>query len=239
MLDKANALPLYVQVKEQIINNINSDIYPPGFKIPNEQQLQADFDVSRITIRRAISELEDSGYLVKQQGKGTFVTHPHVERDLLSLNAYTDFKNNRDERPKRNIISLLEIVADVKASNNLELQDEERVTKLERVLEVSKDNYGFEINYYPTSLFPNLIEKIHNDSSLTKILNEDFHKFGKSSRKVLNVIKADQHLASLMNLSTGDNVYKVEKVTRDENNIPLYYSILYYDANKISFVINN
>lgn len=72
-LEKTSSFPLYMQVLGHIQYEIDSGVYAVGDKIPSETELEQRFSVSRITVRRAIQGLVDSGYLVKKPGKGTFV----------------------------------------------------------------------------------------------------------------------------------------------------------------------
>lgn len=65
--------PLYQQMKEYILKKINNGEYPSGEVIPTERELSESFEVSRYTVRRAITELVHAGYLYRVQGKGTFV----------------------------------------------------------------------------------------------------------------------------------------------------------------------
>ena len=66
-------LPLYTIITTEMIRKIETKEWPVGSKIPSEKKLGELFQVSRITVRRALSELERKGYLVKKQGKGSFV----------------------------------------------------------------------------------------------------------------------------------------------------------------------
>lgn len=66
--------PKYIIIKNLLIKNIETDVYINGEKIPSEKELREQFNVSRHTIRQAISELVNEGYLVKHQGSGTFVS---------------------------------------------------------------------------------------------------------------------------------------------------------------------
>jgi GntR family transcriptional regulator len=80
------ALPLYQQVKEDIKAAIENGRYKPQEKIPAEPELSAEYSVSRITVRRAIEELCSEGYLVKMQGRGTFVSSPRIHRKMFNGN---------------------------------------------------------------------------------------------------------------------------------------------------------
>lgn len=66
--------PKYIKIKNEIKRSIEKENYPLGSKIPSEAELRSIYDVSRHTIRQAIAELVNDGYLLKQQGSGTFVS---------------------------------------------------------------------------------------------------------------------------------------------------------------------
>ena len=66
--------PLYQQIYDEIKDAIEKGVYAPKERIPSELELAEQYEVSRITVRRAVEELCSDGYLVKQQGRGTFVS---------------------------------------------------------------------------------------------------------------------------------------------------------------------
>lgn len=70
--------PLYRQVETDIKSKIVSKVYVAGEKMPTENELSEQYNVSKITIRKAIQTLSDEGYVKKVQGKGTFITYRHI-----------------------------------------------------------------------------------------------------------------------------------------------------------------
>ena len=68
-LDDNNSIPLYLQLKNTIKGLIESGEIQKGEKIPSEHELCKKYDVSRITVRNALAELEDEGYLIKKIGR--------------------------------------------------------------------------------------------------------------------------------------------------------------------------
>ena len=80
MINSNSITPLYLQVKEHILSDIHGDKYQPNGRLPSEKELAAMYNVSIITIRRAISELVEEQILQKKQGKGTFVTKKSFSR---------------------------------------------------------------------------------------------------------------------------------------------------------------
>ena len=75
-------VPLYQQIKEDIKSAIERGKYKPQEQIPTEPELSAEYSVSRVTVRRAVEELCSEGYLVKMQGRGTFVSTPRIHRKM-------------------------------------------------------------------------------------------------------------------------------------------------------------
>lgn len=84
-IEKEAGLPLYLQIKEQIKQQIDRGILAPGEQLPTERELALDLGVSRNTVSQAFAELAEEGVLEVGQGKGTFVTcaastHPLARR---------------------------------------------------------------------------------------------------------------------------------------------------------------
>lgn len=82
-LSRKSGIPLYVQLKERIRQQVESGSWTPGFKLPTERELSTLLGVSRNTVSQAYRELENEGILISLQGKGTFVS----EADATSLSA--------------------------------------------------------------------------------------------------------------------------------------------------------
>ena len=68
MMIMDSSKPLYLQVEADIKNRILSKQYMPGDKLPTENELSDQYNVSKITIRKAIQNLSDEGYVNKVQG---------------------------------------------------------------------------------------------------------------------------------------------------------------------------
>lgn len=82
--------PLYEQVKERLRAAIEGGVLAEGAFLPSEAELCAQFGVSRITLRRAVSDLCAAGLLLRQQGRGTVVTRAKRRQELVSLSGFSD-----------------------------------------------------------------------------------------------------------------------------------------------------
>ena len=89
-LQSESSSPLYHQLMQRLAEDIERGKYPVGSRIPPEHELEALYKVSRVTVRRALSELTAEGLLEKKQGKGTFVSTPRISQDLKSIHSFHD-----------------------------------------------------------------------------------------------------------------------------------------------------
>ncbi|WLQ17035.1 histidine utilization repressor [Hahella aquimaris] len=83
--------PRFQQVKDFIVSGIESQRYTVGGRIPTEMQLAQQFQVSRMTVHKAIRDLVNEGRLVRYQGQGTFVN------DAKPTSSFQDIRNIAEE----------------------------------------------------------------------------------------------------------------------------------------------
>ena len=152
MFEKDSPFPLYYQLKEKIARNISSNEWKPGEKIPSETELCKMYYVSRITVRKAIEDLVRSGQLVKQQGKGTFVTNASVEYKLSKFYSFSEELKQRGIKEHVDVLSFDVISPTEQVSDKLSLRKNERVFMIKRLRIADETPYTVEISYIPHSL---------------------------------------------------------------------------------------
>src|SRR5699024_8834678 len=89
-LDTASATPLFQQLAEELRQAIRTGEYPAGSQLPTEHQLCDRYQVSRVTVRKALEELSQRGEVIRRPGKGTFVANKKFQRDLTSVLSFTE-----------------------------------------------------------------------------------------------------------------------------------------------------
>jgi len=97
-LDPNQSLPLYQQLQRAIREAIEQHLLGPDDALPSERQLAEDFAVSRITVRRAIEQLAQEGWLVSRQGSGNFVCS-RVEKNFAKLTSFSEDMRARGRNP--------------------------------------------------------------------------------------------------------------------------------------------
>ena len=99
MLDANAAVPLYAQLEQKIELQIANRALHPGDRLPTEAQLARENGVSVITVRKAIDGLVRKGLLECKQGKGTFVSHHKLQRNMKKLQSFSDMCRQMGMKP--------------------------------------------------------------------------------------------------------------------------------------------
>jgi GntR family transcriptional regulator len=105
-IDPNNPTPLYQQVKQSIHDQIMSGDYPVGSHIPSENVLCDKFGVSRITVVRALNDLEKDGILQRIQGSGTIVKYPKFKDNLNSVQGFTNTMRSEGNITRSHVLSI-------------------------------------------------------------------------------------------------------------------------------------
>lgn len=104
-VDRDSLQKLYVQMFTILKEKIETREWPNGSQIPTEDELCRTYDVSKATVRNAVAELVRSGYLRKQQGKGTFVIHPLHDLGVTMKTKLTEDMFGEGVQAKKEVVA--------------------------------------------------------------------------------------------------------------------------------------
>lgn len=108
----SSLLPRYLQIQQHLLEKIQTGAWVAHHQIPPEQQLARSFGVSRMTANKAIRDLVQQGYLVRQPGLGTFVTDRKAESSLLDVHNIADEVRSRGHGYDNDVLRCEAIDAD-------------------------------------------------------------------------------------------------------------------------------
>jgi GntR family transcriptional regulator len=227
-LNSSSALPLYVQVVGRIQYAIDSGEYGIGDKIPSEGELQSLFSVGRITIRRAIEELVAAGYLMKKQGKGTFVKAPgnlHLVQSRLDSQVFSYTEACEKASLAAGSVelgsSLVEPTADDRAFLGIEGDDKVLVTR--RVRTADGVPIMIEENHFSLSDFPFLAEANLENRSLYGLIEKRTGRRPKMVGEcVLSSARAVENVAAQLSVPVGEPLFSLHARYADGDDRPLY-----------------
>lgn len=119
--------PRYAAIKRHIREQVESGAWPVHFRVPSENDLARDFAVSRMTARRALTELTDEGVLMRSQGLGTFVAEPVPAGSLLEVRNIADEVSARGHSYSNRTLRLEETSASASVARALGVPEGARV----------------------------------------------------------------------------------------------------------------
>jgi GntR family frlABCD operon transcriptional regulator len=230
--------PFYMQIRQMIHEDINSGKYKPDEKLPTEAELCEMYQVSRITIRKAIKTLVDEGSLVRIQGKGTYVTSKKIKNELLSVSGFSEFSHQLGMIPDSRIIRSNVIQANQEMSERLQVKKDSPILELVRLMYVDRRPLFFDQAYYSLLRFPDLEKKIGLQESTYQILKEEYQTEITTNEKLIDVILANKEIANLLQCETGATLFRIEKIAFDHNDQSVHLSIFMCETNKVSLTVH-
>ncbi|WEV39745.1 GntR family transcriptional regulator [Lactobacillus sp. ESL0681] len=231
-------LPKYKIIADDLLQKIQTGIYPLGTIIPAETELAQKYQVSRPTVRQAISNLVNQGYLERRRKRGTLVKKTKIEQEFTHLiESYSSEMSAKGMYPKTNLLYFKAEAAKAEVANSLHIKEAEPVFKLVRLRYANDQPTVLVTTYIPQKRVPELIKYDFAKDSLYKVLEKYDLKVTHVIRK-LEVLEADETIASLLNVAQGKPIFNfhTQGMTIDEQ--PIEYSIAKYRGDINSFVID-
>ncbi|HEY9054373.1 MAG TPA: GntR family transcriptional regulator [Rectinemataceae bacterium] len=224
MLTQTSARPLYEQLKQALIGHILAGDLSYGDRLPGELALAEQYGISRITVRRALAELQAQGYLDSQQGRGTFVSYRHVHRHLRTFGGFSESFDDGKKNKTSHILSKEIVKADLDVAENLRIEPGTAVLHLKRIMADSSVPYMVDNAYFVESMYPGLADLLEDDISTFQLMRSRYGIVFAKAYKTLAVIRADAGHAELLKCVPGDPLFSISKVIYDPKDTPVHYS---------------
>jgi GntR family transcriptional regulator len=231
-IDKNLHIPLYRQVEHVLEEKIKTGQWVIGYQVPTEQELADHFDVSTITVKRAIIDLVNKGYLYRQRGKGTFVSEFQKEQDINSMISLTT--EEEGEHPHE-LISFMVVEAGEEISKKLDIPIDTKVFKLKRLKIESGEPTALEYTYLPYEKCPELTSDNINNELIYNILGSKFQIPLKRAKLFIKPHIAFGEQALLLKLEPGTPVFKWERFTYTKQEEKIEYSIFFVRHDKQTY----
>lgn len=235
----SSANPLYQQLMDDIKLDISNQKYRHGDKIPSETELAEIYNVSRITVRRAVSELCDEGYLAKHQGKGTFVTPPKITRKIMQdthVHSFTATCAMSGMQPGGRTVGIRIVPSRQEEQHFLKLPKDSNVIYLQRIRTADGDPVMLENTFLPSPEFDSLLSTDLTNRSLNETLRQKYSRslVVRQTTKV-EVSRASPEHAQLLDITPGDPLFFITAYFLDERDNPIAIARHYFLASRFIF----
>lgn len=215
-LDSTIVTPLYKQLEEKLRKEIESGERPSGSRLPTENDLSESYQVSRVTVRKALAGLSELGYLERRSGKGTFVTEKKLQRGITSgVLGFTQMCQMLGAVPGAKITKIALEDPSEKDAELMSLDKSEKILVLERIRYADNRPILLELNKFPES-FSFLFSENLNNASLYEILKK--HNIVLNhSQKALDIVFANAKEAKSLEIAKGYPLLRIESVIHNED----------------------
>jgi GntR family transcriptional regulator len=202
--------PLYLQVKDMLVQRIVAGTWKPGAAIPNEIELSRELGISVGTVRKALDEMESERLISRRQGRGTFVI------DQTSDECAIRFSNIRDPDGIRiaGEVESCEIQAGASTeteARHLQLRPGEPVLRLRRLRAHAGKPFIVDTSTIPQARFPGLAQESDISPSIVVLA----HRYGvllARAEEKLSVAAAEGDVAAALKVAEGTPLLKLDCV---------------------------
>lgn len=234
-------VPKYYALKRQLIRKIEMGEYQEDMPILSERELMELYQVSRITVRRAIDELVNEGYLYKVQGKGTYIKGDTSGQDLFSISSCTEDVLRLGKVPSRRVLQADSMTADSKRARLLQITRDDTVFCLGRVTCADGEPLNYTRTYLPEKIFPGLGAHDFAKGSLYELLETEYQVKLTRARRTIEAILARDEISEYLEVREGIPLILFGCVTWGIVNgkeIPIETFKSYYRTDRYKFCIN-
>lgn len=236
-VDAQSDVPIYYQLYSFLKELILNGDYKPGQCVPSESEMMAEYGVSRVTVRRAIADLEQDGLLKRYRGKGSVVLERKSITSLNSLFSFTEMARRRQQRASYIIISTDVKQPDIKIAQELQLTAGTMIFELKRLFLLNG-----RIAALTTAYVPYLEEwkSMFHDFDENTSLFDKFQEYNVTidyAEENLEVVTPSIDIRRALYLPDNLQVVYSEHKTYDVEGRVIVYTESYMASNKFKYTI--
>ena len=237
LIEGTSRIPLYHQVVDILKLRIQDGTYAVGDKLPSEQEFTNEFGISRITIRKAISELISEGLVYSVRGKGTFVAEARIKRTLGKLLGFVEELELDGIKPELKVIKYGFETPNPYMIETLGMDVSEKIFMLQRLVSVKGEPLFVDYAWYPETYSRFLVT-----SDLSKSVH--YHVMELAGIKLSHAIQEisagtpSRVEAALLNIKRNATVLLINRMTFSNSKMPFSLGKAVYRADRYSYKVD-
>lgn len=233
---KNGSVPKYKQLEQIILNSITNGELKTGDQIPTENDLSTKYNISRITVRKALENLEHQGYLTRISGKGTFIADRALIKDVSNTLGFSENILLQGKKPGARVIENKIIDSTSEIEKELNLEKGEKVISIIRVRTANEEPISLEYTIFPMN-YEYLLHEDLNDKSMYEIIKKKSNIHFGNSRKTIKIVNSNFEESKYLGIPQGHSVLCLKSVVVDTNNERIHISKQIILGDKFTLIV--
>jgi len=226
-----NKIPQHRLLYELLRKHIVDGVYPEGSLLPSEHELCNTHEVTRPTVRQALSRLANEGYIVKHQGKGSIVQSLPKGIGILSIHGTTSGVGKHKLETK-----LIGKPSSGKWPPSFSfdlsgLETESGCITMKRIRIVDNSPVLYDISYLPNINIPRFTLKNFENKSLFDVMRTSYGIEVVGGAQKIMATTANEEIGKYLNIKAGDPVLKLERKMETNRKDYFFYSSIFCNTN--------
>src|ERR1700720_4549847 len=236
VMSAAHDSPLYARVETVLAGEITDGDLKVGDQLPTEDSLIARFEVSRITVRRAIQNLVSRGLVEIRRGKGTFVAAPRITQELTELTGFVEDMHALGRKPAARVLGNEIVTADATVASQLALTKGERVVRIRRVRLADGIPLSFDETYLPLQICKKIMTNNLRGEPIFSLLERKYDVPLIEAEYKLDAVAAEPDVAAALKVKQRSPIFRIERTSYSAGGRPVDYERLHYRGDLVRFV---
>jgi GntR family transcriptional regulator len=235
-IDRTSVVPLYFQIRENLLAEIRSSRLKAGDPLLSEQQLSAQLGVSRMTARQALQSLCSLGVAYRQKGKGTFVSKIKFEINFRHVQSFSEQMGALGFSVNSKVLSLGMVPAPPEIAVALRVAPHSEIVRLQRLRMAATLPVAIEWSHLPHHLCPGLVEQFSPGDSLYETLAKRYGIHIQVADETVEVGLAGAEDVRLLRVRKGSPLFLFTRVAYLADGQPVEYVKSRYRADRYKIV---
>jgi GntR family transcriptional regulator len=234
-MELKEGIPRHTQITNWLRKQIESGIYEPEEKLPSENELAKMFDVSRVTIRRAMQSLENESVIYRCQGLGSFVSDERAPHTLVRLTDFNEDMSMAGINPSSKVLRFEPVEAPQWLSDRLKIDSDNKVLRVDRLRLGDDEPIAFDTTWLPIFYGQLLdIDQLKNET-IYSILEQKYDITITKGCYRMSASLAEPEVADALQVEPATALFLIDRLSFTIGEKPVYYQKRYYRNDKVMY----
>ena len=226
-IDRKSYIPIYIQLRDIVHEIIENRNIKDNARLPSENVLSTAFNISRMTVRRAIQELVREGYLYIKRGEGTFINRAPKTQMLFKLDGFSAEVAKMGYHSHSKVLEVIQVIDFEKyeaAYGSLHVKHKKPVIMIKRVRYLENIPVALETSFLKAEIGKPLLERKQDESlSIYSYIENELGIILSQAEHILEPGIANKDIADKLEIKPGVPILTVKGTTYSNNGIPIEY----------------